>query len=175
LWALLAVLIGAGGLLSQASRGGATFTLSLPVTRAQVLWSRAGVGLAELAVLAIAPPLMLTVLSPLAGQSYSVTDALVHGLCLFLAGSTLFSATTLLSTILNDIWRPPVIVLCLAVVMQFARQLLAVEHESGLLGVMTGERYFRTGEVPVIGLLVTAALSAAMLKAATVTIARRDF
>ena len=41
--------------------------------------------------------------------------------------------------------------------------------------LMNGEKYFRSGQVPWVGLFVTAALSAAMLYAAVINIERRDF
>src|SRR3984893_7609162 len=47
LWVLFAVLLGTGGLLAQASGGGALFTLSLPVSRNRLIGVRAGTGLAE--------------------------------------------------------------------------------------------------------------------------------
>ena len=53
MWTLFAVLLGTGGLLSQASGGGALFTLSLPVSRNRLLGVRAATGLAELLVLAL--------------------------------------------------------------------------------------------------------------------------
>jgi hypothetical protein len=119
--------------------------------------------------------LLLPALSPLAGQSYSVADALVHALCMFVAGSTLFSLTMLLSTVFNDVWRPPLIVLCLTMVMQFVRVMLGGAPAASLLGVMTGESYFRTGDIPGLALLVAAALSGALLHAAALSLARRDF
>ena len=61
---LFAVLLGTGGLLSQASGGGALFTLSLPVSRNRLLGVRAATGLAELLVLAFVPSLLLPLLSP---------------------------------------------------------------------------------------------------------------
>ena len=57
MWTLFAVLLGTGGLLSQASGGGALFTLSLPVSRNRLLGVRAATGLAELLVLALVPSL----------------------------------------------------------------------------------------------------------------------
>jgi hypothetical protein len=40
---------------------------------------------------------------------------------------------------------------------------------------MNGEVYFRTGQLPWIGLLASATASGAMLYGAAATIARRDF
>ena len=69
LLSIFAVVLGTGGLLSQASKGGALFTLSMPVSRNRILGVRAATGLGELLVLAVLPSLLLPLLSPLIGQS----------------------------------------------------------------------------------------------------------
>ena len=137
-WALFAILLGAGGLLSQASRGGAMFTLSLPVSRERLLDIRAGAALAELLILAIVPSVLVVLLSPAVGQSYSLADALVHGVCLFIAGTVLFSLTFLLSTVFNDLWRPPLIVVGAAMCVSFAEQ--AIPRPVALQPVRRDER-----------------------------------
>src|SRR5262245_38655465 len=114
MWTLFAVLLGTGGLLAQASGGAALFTLSLPVSRNQLVQVRALTGLAELFVLAVVPSLLLPLLSPAVGQSYGVGDTLVHSICLFVAGGVFFSLAVLLSTVFSDIWRPFLIVLFLS-------------------------------------------------------------
>jgi len=174
LWVLFAVLLGTGGLLAQVSRGGALYTLALPVSRGRLLGARAGTALAELLILALVPSLMIPLLSTAIGQSYSVADALVYAACLFIAGSVLFSFTFLLSTVFRDLWRPPLMTLCLAVVFRLLEQFFVVEHFS-LLSVVTGERYFHGEGVPWLGLFVSAAVSAGLLYAATRNIARQDF
>jgi ABC-type transport system involved in multi-copper enzyme maturation permease subunit len=173
--ALFAVVLGAGGLLSQASRGGGRFMLSLPISRDQLLWSRTVVGLAQLAALAFLSPLVLTALSPAIGQSYSVIDAMVHGLCLFVGGSLLFSATAWLSTVFNDVWWPPLVALCFVVVIGFVHMLLTGPSPNNLLGVMTGEAWFREQRLPVVGLLVTGTVSALLLYLTQLRLARIDF
>lgn len=174
-WALFAILLGAGGLLSQASRGGAMFMLSLPVSRERLLGIRAGTALAELLVLAIVPPVLVVLLSPAVGQSYGLGDALVHGVCLFIAGTVLFSLTFLLSTVFTDIWRPPLIVAGAAMCVSFAEQMVYGLSRYSLFGVMSAESYFRDGAIPWVGLAVTAAASAALLYVATLNLARHDF
>jgi hypothetical protein len=175
LWALFAVLLGTGGLLAQHARGGALFTLSLPVSRQRLLGTRAATALAELAALAFVPSLLLPVVSPAVGQSYPVGDALVYGTCIFVAGSMLFSLTFLLSTVFEDVWRPPLIVLCLTAVWSVLHQIAGLPSATSLLGLMTGETYFRTGTLPWIGLLSAATASAGLLYLATRNIARQDF
>ena len=174
LWALFAVLLGTGGLLAQVSRGGALFTLALPVSRARLLGVRAAAALAELLILALVPALTIPLLSPLIGQSYRFADAIVHGTCIFIAGSVLFSFTVLFSTVFRDVWRPPLITLCLAVLLRMLEQFFGLEHVS-LLAVVTAESYFRGSGVPWLGLFVSAAVSAGLLYAATKNIARQDF
>ena len=113
-WALFAALLGTGGLISQASGGGALFTLSLPVTRHRLLWVRAATALGELLVLAFVPSLLIPLLSPAVGQTYGIGDVLVHSACLFIAGAMFFSLAFLLSTVFSDVWRPWLIVICVA-------------------------------------------------------------
>jgi ABC-type transport system involved in multi-copper enzyme maturation permease subunit len=175
LWALFAVLLGTGGLLSQTSGGGTLFTLSLPVTRNRLLGIRAATGLAELLVLAVIPSLLLPLFSPAIGQTYGIGDALIHGACLFLAGAVLFSLAFLLSTLFSDLWRPPLVVLCIATAVALFEQIFPGFSHFGLFRVMSAEVYFRNGNLPWLGLFASAALSAAMLYAATRNIARQDF
>jgi ABC-2 type transport system permease protein len=174
-WTVFAALLGTGGLLAQTTGGGALFTLSMPVSRTRLLGVRAATGLTELLVLAIVPALVVPLVSPVIGQSYSVTDALVHSLCLFIAGSVFFSLAFLLSTVFADVWRPALIVIVIATVWGFAEQVSNDLSRYGIFRVMTAQAYFRTGEVPWAGLFICAAVSAAMCYAAVVNMARRDF
>jgi ABC-type transport system involved in multi-copper enzyme maturation permease subunit len=175
LWSIFAVLIGTGGLLSQVSRGGAIFTLSLPVSRRRLVGVRAVTGLGEILVLALVPSVLVSLLSPAIGESYRLGDALVHGLCVFMAGTVFFSLTFLLSSIFLDIWRPLLIALALAMVLSFIAQLFPGVSSYSVFGVMGAESYFRAGQLPWLGLLVTAAASAIMLHVAALNLARRDF
>src|SRR5438105_1801858 len=87
---ILAVLLGTGGLL-QTAGSGALFTLSMPASRQRLIGVRAAAGLAEWLAIALVPQLVLTLFSPAIGQTFSLTDALVHGLCAFVAGAVFFS------------------------------------------------------------------------------------
>ena len=175
LMALFAILLGTGGLLSQASGGGALFTLSLPVSRARLLGVRAATGLAELAALAFLPPLLIPLLSPGVGQSYGLGDALIHGACLFVAGGVLFSMACLFSTVFHDAWRPALIVCGIAAVIGVCEPFFGDLSRYSLFGIMDGEMYFRGGGVPWLELFASMAVSAAMLFAASNNLARQDF
>jgi len=172
LWTIMAALVGSGGLLTQ---GAALFTLSLPVSRAQLSGVRALVGLAELFALAILPTLLVPLLSPAVGQSYAVGEALAHAVCLFTAGTVFFSLAFLLSTAFADVWRPLLLSLAVAVALASAEQLFHQMSIHGIFGLMSGDTYFQTGGLPWFGLLASAAMSAAMLWLATISIGRRDF
>jgi hypothetical protein len=171
MWALFAALIGTGGLLAQSAGGGALFTLSLPATRNRLVGVRAATGLAELLVLAIAPVLLLPVLSPMVGESYGLGEALLHGTWLFLAGAVYFCLAFLLSTVFTDIWRPFLIVACLI----FFDQILRAASPISLFGLMSAEGHFRGVGLPWLGLLASMTASAALLYAASRNIARQDF
>jgi ABC-2 type transport system permease protein len=172
---LFAVLLGTGGLLSQASGGGALFTLSLPVTRNELLGVRAATGLVELLALAFAPPLLLPLLSPAVGETYGIGDALAYGACLFVAATVLFSMACLLSTVFSDVWRPALIVCGLAAVLGVCEPFFGDLSRYSLFGIMDGEIYFRGGGLPWLELLASAAVSATMLFVASRNLARQDF
>ena len=167
-----AVLLGCGGLLSESSRGSALFTLSLPVTRKQLLGARAGTGLAQLLAVAMVPPLVIPILAPSIGQQFTIIDALAHGVCLFFVGAVFFSLASFLSTLFGDIWRPLLIALGIACVIAVAQIFVP---QLGIYRVMSGESYFRTGSLPWAGFLTSAVLAMALLYGAAETLERQDF
>jgi hypothetical protein len=166
-------LLGAGGLIARS--GGATlFTLSLPVSRNQLVGTRAAIGLAELLGIAIVPSLVLPLLAPSIGQSYSVIDVVVHGACMFIVGSVFFSLAALLSNDYSDMWRPVLIACIVAAALGMLEYIPAIAPY-GIFHVMNGETYYRHAGVPWIGLLVSAGMSAALLRMAAINLAYRDF
>ena len=174
MWTLFAVLLGSGGLVSRAS-GASLFTLSLPVSRRQLLGVRAATGAAELLVLAFVPSLVIALLSPAIGQHYGVADALVYGLCLFLGGVVFFSLALLLSTVFDDLWRPLLLACAAAVVIAGCELALRDLAPYGLFRVMSGESYFRSHQVPWLGLFAAFAAALSMLFAANRNFMHRDF
>lgn len=175
MWIVFAVLLGTGGLLSQVSGGGTLFTLSLPATRNRLLGIRAATGLGELLILAVLPALLLPLFAPAVGQTYSVSDALIHGACLFVAGSVFFNLAFLLSTIFSDVWRPIILALCLGALLALVESLIPDLSRYGLFRVISAESYFRGGALPWLGILSSVAVSVALLYGATKNIARQDF
>lgn len=174
-WALFAVLIGTGGLLAQSSGGGALFTLSLPATRDRIVGVRAATGLAELLVLALIPSMLVPLLSPAVGQSYSPLDALLHGLFVFIGGSIFFSLAFFLSSVFSDVWRPLLIVACAGMAVSFLEEVIDGLSRYSVFGLMSGEQYFQGQGVPWLGLMVAVVVSLSLLFAAGRNIARQDF
>jgi hypothetical protein len=169
---LFAVLLGSGSLLSGSSGGGTMFTLSLPASRNRWLAARAAVGLGESLLLVLIPSLEICLVSRLIGQQYGLADAVVHSVCLFIAGTVFFSLAFLLSTVFTDIWRPLLITCGVAVVLSLCESSLDM---NGLFRVMSASTYFAAGSIPWTGLLISVVMSAAMLFGASVNVARRDF
>lgn len=174
LWTLFAVLLGTGGLVSTA-RGGGLFTLSLPVSRRRLFAVRAATGLAELAVLAVVPALIVAAASPAVAEHYPVGDAIVHAACLFVAGAVFFGLASLLSTVFGDVWRPLLIALFAAIALGLVEQGVPDAARFSVFPVMSAERYFRGDGVPWLGLVTSAAVSVALLWGAARNIARQDF
>jgi ABC-2 type transport system permease protein len=175
LWTLFAILLGTGGLLSPSSRSGVLYTLSLPVSRNRLLRVRVTTGLAELLVLALVPSLLIPVLSPSIGQAYGVGEALLHGGSLFVGGSLFFSLAILLSTEFDDVWRPLLLALCVALALGLVEQVFHGFSGNGVFRIMSGESLFQGRGWPWLGMLATVAVSGAMLLATAENFSRRDF
>ncbi len=174
-WTLFAVLLGVGGLATEASRGTALWTLSLPVTRRQLLGVRASVGAVELLALAVVPSLLVWALSPLVGQRYSIADALAYSLMMFVGGMFFYGLAFLLSTVFGDQLKPilagMVISILMGVLSMFSKRLAGYS----VYNVMSGQRYFTEGSPPWAGLLVCLLLAALMFYVSLRVLERRDF
>lgn len=174
-WTLFAALIGTGGIVTQTATGGAIFTLALPVSRERLLWTRALVGFAELAVLAIASSLMTALAATFIGQSFALHEALTYGLTTLIGGLSIYSLAVFLSTVFTDLWRPALMSIGAAVVAGLFDQATFRLDAPTPFHVMSAASYFEGGQLPWLGLLVSAMISTALLYAAAKTLAVRDF
>jgi hypothetical protein len=169
---LVAALLGSGNPLVK-SGSGALFSLALPVPRRSWIATRAGVGLAELFVLALAPSIAVSALAPIVGEQYVLVDAIVYGLCAFVGASLFFGLAVFFSALFSDVWRPLLLTCGVAVVLAVVGALLP--DARGLFPAMAGGGYFYGGSLPWPELLVSALAAAALVYAAAATVARRDF
>jgi len=154
---VFAILLGTSGVVSNSRETG--FTLSLPLSRTRVAGVRGAAGLGELFALVFLPSIVVPLLSPAIGQTYSMADTLIHGACLFVGATVFFSAAFLFSHVFDDVWRP--LLLAFALVVAFAVLDKAL-HAPAIFSVMSGETFFRTGRLPWPGLLACVAASGAM-------------
>ncbi len=93
-------LLSVGGLLRENARNTATLSLSLPVSRRQLVGVRSAVGLMQMAVLAFLPSIIIPALSPLVRESYPISTALHFGLLRVICGTAFFALAFLFSTLL---------------------------------------------------------------------------
>jgi len=173
LWTLFAVLLAADGPLSR--RRGATFTLSLPVSRRRLCAVRAAVDLCELGLLALLPMLAVSLAAPAVGQSYALADALSHGIHIFIGGTFFYCLTLLFAAVFEDRWRPILLTLAVAVFVGVSAEFMPALAAFGPMDVMIGESYFRTGTPAWTGLFIWPAIAAALFYCAVRRIENRDF
>jgi ABC-2 type transport system permease protein len=169
---LFAALLGSGSALSTSGRG-LLFSLALPVARSRWVEARAAIGVLQVLALAVIPSLLIPLLAPFVGESYSVKDALVHGGLIFVLGSVFFALAMLASAIVDDFGRAIVLTAVVAIVVGVAE--LAFPRGHGLFTALTGGTYYRTGTLPWPELVLAVALTAALIYGAAGHLARRDF
>jgi ABC-2 type transport system permease protein len=108
IFAILVIFLGLGGLLRERAHGTAIFTLALPVSRLRLAVSQIGIGLLELAVLALLPALLIPAVSPLVHQSYPFSQALQFSVLWFGCGTVIFAIAFFLSVVLGGEYTAPV-------------------------------------------------------------------
>jgi ABC-2 type transport system permease protein len=96
----MALLLGWGGLQRERASGTVAFTLALPVTRLEVLRSRATVAIVETMALAAIPALTVPWLSERIGHPYSAAQAMRFAALFAAAGAVWSSVGLLWSTLL---------------------------------------------------------------------------
>jgi ABC-2 type transport system permease protein len=116
-FAILTIFLGLGGLLREQRNRTAIFTLSLPVSRFQLVGTQLAVGFSEMAVLSLLPALLVPSLARLVHQSYPVAEALHFSMLWFACGSIIYAAAFLMSVALSGEYTAAV-VCYLALVLQ---------------------------------------------------------
>ena len=170
-WVIFAVLMGVGGMVTDASRGAVLFTLSLPVTRRRLLGVSVATGAIKLMLLAIVPSLLISALSLVRGKVYPVTDTLAHSLLIVSSGFVFFIFSVMLTVIFESWW--PAIIVAIAV-LQFPLTGLKVVNP-GVLPFLSGESYFRDGSFPWPSVFISLAISAAIYFLSVRILERKDF
>ena len=168
-----AVLLGCGGLLNESSKGSALFTLSMPVTRKQLLSARTGTGLAQLfgdldgaaarhlASRAVDRPALHDRRCPRARS--------LHLLCRRRVLQPVVVPLDDLRATSGGRMLIAIGIACALAIASFAVPQL------NIFSVMNGESYFKTGSLPWAGFLTSAVIATALLYSAAETLERRDF
>jgi ABC-2 type transport system permease protein len=100
LFMMFAFMFGLGGLLRERELGTAAFTLALPVSRLQLVTTRAIVGWIELIALAFFPSIVVVAVSPFVGQGYPISQALPFSILWMAGGSALYAVAFVASAML---------------------------------------------------------------------------
>jgi ABC-2 type transport system permease protein len=179
-WLICAVILGLGGLVREHAAGTAGFTLSLPVSRAAWVGSRALVGASEALVLALIPGSLVALLSPLIGRPYALSQALLFGVLMGCGGMVFYGVAFLLSHLLRGEYAAPGVALSVTA----AVYVLVKLPELGAFDVfklMTGSEYMVEGtyllgpDFPVLRLIGSLAMTALLVGASTLVAQRREF
>jgi len=180
LWVLAVSLLMMGGLIREMAVGASDFTLALPVSRAQLMRVRIGMGFLQAITLAVAAWIVMFLLANLGGDARSLENAGWHLLLLVVGGSVFVSWALLVSTLIPGEYTAPAV--CLGVVLLVVIVLgdppLNQWSPSSLL---TGNEYLnrRTmmlgGPIPWVRLTATVAMAALMAIGAVKVMQRREF
>jgi hypothetical protein len=151
------------------------FTFSLPVSRRRVLLTHAALVAVEMMLVALAPSLMFPIAFRFIGADVAFGSAVVHALLLSLGGMVFVSLTFLLTAVFNSQLKAVAIGIVIAFALLFPIRPLEEFPWWNVYHVMSGETYFRYGQIPWPGLLASLAVSALMMFAAVRIYERRDF
>jgi len=97
----LCVILGGGGLLQEKAKGTAGFTLSLPVSRGQIVFWRAVMGFVGVVAIALTPAIVLPLVSPYLKEAYPLSQALGFSLLWMGCGTVFYAFTFLLAHVLE--------------------------------------------------------------------------
>jgi ABC-type transport system involved in multi-copper enzyme maturation permease subunit len=180
LWVLAALVVALGGLAREKATGVALFTLGLPVRRLHLFLIRAAMAWAESIVLGLASAILIAVLSPFVGKSYSCFQALAFGALMSVAGLAILAFGLLLSEVFEGEFTAPVVGLC-TVTTVFLGYRSHTLRGWNVFDVMSGtasidpNTQLLTGAFPWLGLAICLSFSCVLLFATGAVIRARDF
>ena len=180
MWVLAVTLLTMGGLLREKAVGTASFTLSLPVSRARLMSVRICVGVIQALLLAIVPWSAMFVIASVAGKTHSLSQAGFH-LVLLLGGGFLFFAMALLvSSLVEGEYTAPVV----SCGVTFAMTVLLVDgslRSYNPFAFINGVEYFDrhtgllTGPIPWAHATISWVVAALLVWASVKVMQRREF
>jgi ABC-2 type transport system permease protein len=182
MWPLYAIVIGwtlvtaSCPWVANEPGGSGLFTFSLPVSRRRVLLTHAAVVAVEIVLVALLPSLIFPIASRLiGGGEVSFGSTVVHALLFSLGGMVFPAFSYLLTAVFSNPWK--MLAIGIAVVIALVLPPRGVEEfpRWNVFHLMSGETYFRYGQIPWLELLTWLAIAAAILLLAVRIYERRDF
>jgi ABC-2 type transport system permease protein len=144
LYILLVIVLGLGGVLQERAQGTVAFTLSLPVSRWRLTGVRAAMGMAQVAVLALLPALLIPLLSMYVGETFPFVRALQFSVLWAGCGMVIFALTFFFSAVLSGAYSPAIASVAGVVACSVLSGLPALERHPtlDLPGTMHGAQLF---------------------------------
>jgi hypothetical protein len=175
LWAMLAAMLGTGGLLKERLMGTAPFLLTLPVGRRRLLAVRSAMTVAQAVCLAIAAYAAVPLAFPLVHQSYGLAPALRYAVILAVSGVPFAIYGIVISVLLEGGNWPGIIGATTTFLLLVLGQLSPGFARYAPFPVLSGEKYFYFGVMPWTGMWIGVAIGSAMLAFAVWMVKWQDF
>ena len=181
IWMLSAILLGLGGLMRERAIGSSSFTLTLPVSRPRVVVVRAGVGVLEIAMLAVVPWVVNLAISLYRQTPFSISQAGWCTVLLVAGGMVYFAQAILVSSIVEGEYTAAGIsfgVVILSFVLAHNYEWL---KKLNLFPLITGadsidrQTFLFSGALPWSTIFSSFTVAALMVLASVVITERRDF
>jgi len=171
-----ALFSGLGFPLGSGATSGRLFTLSLPVSRRNAVFSHAAVCGGELTLLSLLASLPIPMIARLQGQWFSLKDAIIFALLAALGALTFsFFALLLSVTFENNLMITLIALIPLVILVLPLRWLYDLHPRWHISRLIAGEDYFTYGQIPWLGLLISLLVSITLLLISVQTLERRDF
>jgi hypothetical protein len=173
----LALALASPGLVKSPDGGaspGVLYALSMPVSRRRLAGVRMGAGVAELFAAAVLSSLLVCGLGAVQGAAFPLGQAVVHALLAASGALALYGFFAFLAATLGEL-NKAVVGGALLVLGGLFTFLAGGVRRYSVFRLMTGDTYFRTGEVPWLGLAASLGVALAFLYASVRIVERRDF
>ena len=178
-WIACAFILGLGGIWRERATGVAAFTLSLPVTRKDLVLIRAAVAILESFVIALIPCLLIPLFSSVTGNHYPLAQSLAFALFLVVGGLVFVGLSVLLSLLFDGEYTAFVFGMCAIAIVFFAFKARSI-HRWSIFDVMSGARHIDLTthlllSIPWLGLTISVLISILLLSASVQITRSQDF
>jgi ABC-2 type transport system permease protein len=181
IWLFSAVLLGLGGIVTERATGSSSLTLSLPVSRLQVVTARAGVGILEAVALALVPWLLNCGISAYRQTPFSISQAASCFLLLAGGGMVCFTVAILVSSLVEAEYTAAAVSYGVVILSFVLSENIDRLRPLNIFALVTGldyidkHTYLFNGALPWPALLGSLTIAAAMLIASVAIVRRTDF